>query len=271
MLSIPFYQKEWLGVDLLQIAKEISFPSNQVANYSFYNAFYKELQKNSIFPNDIWIDNKTFLAKQIQKLLVKYSNVNNLSILSVGSGFGIIELELKKHGFNIDLQECQKYSLNHLKDRKDIKIIISNDLSEIKTGSYDMVLAVTSTYCLNINSLRQFLVMISRILKNNGIFIWYETSLTYSYILQYIKIFIYKKLKNKNNGVLWGWKRSVSVQETNAAISNMFLLEKIYFDNNNNVINPKTLFGVPFNSAVWQLGIYKNVKPGSSRNTCDKS
>ncbi len=36
MLSIPFYQKEWLEVDLLQIAKEISLPSNQVANSYFY-------------------------------------------------------------------------------------------------------------------------------------------------------------------------------------------------------------------------------------------
>ncbi len=261
MFDIPFYQTNWHGINLLDIAKKVCLNKNELPGASFYEKFYKLLEENKVLLSSDWVDKKKQLAIEIKNILTKYYNKDNI-ILSVGSGFGIVELELIKAGFNIDLQECQEYSLQHITDRQNLKIIISNDLSEIPSDHYDIVMAITSTYCLNLQTLGQFLSAISRVIKKDGILIWYETSLTYYDIFGSVKMLVYNKLKGVDAiGVLWGWKRSMSAQKKTAIKNKLHPLEQLYFDKNNSIIKPNLVFNMPLDQKVaWQLGIYKNLK-----------
>jgi hypothetical protein len=66
--------------------------------------------------------------------------------------------------------------------------------------------------------------------------------------------------KGKNDGILWGWKRTFPSQSGLARKNNLTLLREIYFDKTNEVIFPKKLY-IPLSSeAAWQAGIYINEK-----------
>ncbi len=256
-MKIPFYQNEWLGINLLEISKSIGLQENEVANSLLYEKFYQKLKEKGFPLSQIWVDRKRELARKLSNLRVLQGRA--ASVLSIGAGLGIVEANLIKKGWNVDTQECQPYSISYMKQQypdqfKKTRFFLSTDLSEIPSNSYDMILAVTSSYCLNDDTLELFLQSVRRLLKKGGVFIWYETSLTWHDIIIHIK----SKFLGHPSGVLWGWKRSFKTVNKLAQKNGFSLLDHLYLDQDNKEISSSERIGLPTNKNVaWQLGIYQ--------------
>jgi hypothetical protein len=71
--------------------------------------------------------------------------------------------------------------------------------------------------------------------------------------------FLKNKLRGKKQeGVLWGWKRSKGSLISRALKNNFSYQENYYFDKNNKIIKPSTFFGLPINvDAAWQMMVFK--------------
>lgn len=263
MINVPFYQTEWLGIDLVHLAKKIGHDVRQVPSSEFYKAIYQLCDESNFCLEPNWIQKKEQLSHWLGKVISHYKD-KKASMISIGCGFGIVETALIEEGFLIDLQECQPYSLKYLKNQTQkhpsVKVLFSKDLHSIATDSYDVVMCITSTYCLEKENLKEFLASVSRILKKDGIFIWYETALSLGDMVNFMKTFL-GRISN-NNAILWGWKRRLNFQTKIAKHSSLRLLESCYFDNNNHCVNPKMIFGLPFGyeNIAWQAGVYRSVK-----------
>ena len=89
-MKIPFYQREWLGVDLVDIAHAIGHDVSQVADTRFYNELYKRLFSEGNFdPDQAWLINKRHLSSWIQAFLTRTAK-KNAKILSVGCGLVLL-------------------------------------------------------------------------------------------------------------------------------------------------------------------------------------
>lgn len=257
-MKIPFYQNEWFNINLLEIAKDVSHPLQKVAGENVYHIIYdKLLNKKAGILSSQWVKGKYNLSDWLFKYFNK-NNLNQSSILSIGCGLGIVEQPLIQKGIKIDLQECQNISIQYFKnnypdDFQKTKFIISQDLKEVSNNSYEVVMAITSTYCLTDDILADFFNSVQRILKKNGIFIWYETALSMNDIYSY-----FKNLRFPQNGLLWGWKRSKKMFIKKAKKNKLVLSESYYFDSFNHLITPKTIFGIPIGKEIsWQMLVFK--------------
>lgn len=260
-MEIPFYQTEWLGLKLKIITSDLNHNRLHPAGSEFYNAIYKKLLGASKIelPNQ-WLLKKRTLSEYISNIIIGLG-LENPEIISIGCGFGIVEQPLIKAGMKLHLQECQPYSINYLhkyfsKEFEKTLFILSQDLKEIGDNSYDVVMCLTSTYCLDKNTLEDFLASVERILKPNGVFIWYETVLTIDDLIYSLKTLLIKQ-KNENE-VLWGWKRSPLSHKAFAKKHGLHLQYVKFLDNFNHVITPKMALGIPSsNNTAWQIGVYK--------------
>jgi 2-polyprenyl-3-methyl-5-hydroxy-6-metoxy-1,4-benzoquinol methylase len=191
-MQIPFYQTEWLGINLSKLIKEMSYPAHKVPDSKIYNELYKTIfQNNSFFLDLTWLERKRTLSAWLESYFEQHA-LKKAKMLSIGCGFGVIEAPLIKQGYNIELQECQEYSIEYFKrhypeEFQKTKFILSNDLKNIQTSSYEVVLSITSTYCLDKEILDLFLTEVKSILKKGGIFIWYETALTMTDLMSYAR------------------------------------------------------------------------------------
>ncbi len=259
-MKIPFYQETWFGIDLNALSKQENLSIESVASEKLYHHIYKELITNDVnLVADEWIKNKHCLSEWLSNFMHE-KNLQQKLILSVGCGLGVVEQPLVKKGIRVDLQECQLLSIqylqkNHPEEFQKINFIHSLDLKEIGGYSYDAVMAITSTYCLNDQALSEFLHTVHRILKKKGIFIWYETVLSATNIIHFLK----NKLRgNKAEGVLWGWKRSQRTLMNQALKHNFVLEESYWFDKNNKAISPRTILGISLGlDAAWQMMVFQ--------------
>ncbi|MGV8948017.1 MAG: class I SAM-dependent methyltransferase [Candidatus Paracaedibacter sp.] len=266
-MKIPFYQSSWLGINLLDLAKDIGHDTKQIVGPNFFSAFYQTvLSKTKSGPNKLWLEKKSNLSKWLMNFLTQNSQ-NKSSILSVGCGFGVVEIPLIQKGLRVDLQECQTHSIQYMqKNHPDIfektSFILSVDLSNIPSNSYDVVLSITSTYCLDQQTLLSFLEAVKRILKKGGIFIWYDTVLSIEDIVCYAKStirHIVVRDKSQQDLVLWGWKRSLRHQSLRANSKGLELIQTFYFDKDNSVMVPSKFMGLPYGQSLsWQMGIYRS-------------
>lgn len=259
-MQIPFYQTEWHNVNFLELAKILDHPLNKLAESNFYKAYYNNLLANNFyFLSQNWINKKNTLSNYLLKFF-ENNQLKNSKILSIGCGLGIVEQPLIKANFKIDLQECQDLSITYMQnnfpeDFKKVHFINSLDLKEINDHSYNVAMAITSTYCLTDQILIKFLESIYRIIDKNGLFILYETVLSFNDVLNFLKM----KIRNiKPHGVLWGWKRSVNTLINEASKVGLNLVSSCYFDENNQIIYPKKFMFLPYGKNVaWQMMVFK--------------
>jgi SAM-dependent methyltransferase len=259
-MKIKFYQGHWFGIDLKKLSRQEGLLIDVVASEKLYHHVYKKLLKDDENPITAeWLKNKHNLSGWLCNFIHE-KKLQQGSILSVGCGLGIVEQPLVEKGIKIDLQECQDISIqyfqkNYPDEFQKIKFIHSLDMKEIEDSSYDAIMAITSTYCLSDQVLLEFLHAVHRILRKKGIFIWYETVLNVNDIIQFLK----NKLRGKKQeGVLWGWKRSKGSLISRALKNNFSYQENYCFDKNNKIIKPSTFFGLPINvDAAWQMMVFK--------------
>lgn len=259
-MKIPFYQTKWFNISLQGLAKKIGHKYEKVADSKIYHHLYKQLMTNysSLITED-WIQKKHNLSNWLYKFLLK-NKLDKGAILSVGCGLGVVEQPLIDKDLKIDLQECQDISIQYLAHMnidtyKKANFLLSQDLGEIKGSSYDSVLSITSTYCLNNHEIKSFLSDINRIIKPKGIFIWYETSLSLNDFFQYIKN---RLLFRKSEGILWGWKRSINSFVNFAKENNLYVKNIYFFDKDNNEVKINNIFGLVKNPNIaWQMVVFQ--------------
>lgn len=258
-MKIPFYQKEWLGVDLVELAGSLNYDKDQVADWKIYRAVYERFFEGKENRLELgWITRKHRLSAWLDQYLKKY-HLSDEEILSVGSGFGIIEQPLIKLGYKLDLQECQSLSLRYLKmkhpEEFDENRVYIRDLSELEFRKYGVVLAMTSTYCLSSEALRSFFSDISKLMNKAGLFIFYETTLRYIDFRNYL---IHQAISPKGQGILWGWKRHTQDFIKLSKNFGLKLKEMFFFDNQNELLNRS--IKLPYflrNNIVWQLLVFQ--------------
>ncbi len=259
-MKIPIHQTNWYDIDLEKIAKNISHPLSKLADEEFDRAFYHELLVNKRGNiSESWVQKKHNLSDW----LLTYINQNSLEklpILSLGCGIGIVEQPLLKARLKVDLQECQEFSIQYLKNNhpsefEKTKFILSLNLEDIPNDAYDVVLAIGVTYALSDTILSQFVHQVKRILKKGGIFIWCDPAIT----LKRFILYKYQILRGVHHaGVLWGWQRSIKIWDNLAATDDLVRKELYFFDEDINLLNIKSTLGRAFSDKVyWQMGIYQ--------------
>ncbi len=259
-MEVGFYQTKWHGIDICDIAEQNNHNFDNLANSEIYKSLYEKmaLRKDFSITAD-FVEEKEKLSSWLFDKL-KDNQYQKSNILSLGCGLGLIELELFKKGIRVDLQESQEISIEYIKrfhiDKfKDFNFICSQDLSNIDDGKYDVVLAITCSYCLDRATMKHFLEGVNRVLKDKGIFIWYDTSLSFSNMIRNI---YYNFRKTKHAGVFWGWKRSIPFWIKMARDQGFSVESVSFFDEKNNVVFPRKLFNIPFrNIGKWQAIILK--------------
>ncbi|MBW8308957.1 MAG: hypothetical protein K0M45_04885 [Candidatus Paracaedibacteraceae bacterium] len=256
-MKLKFYQKEWFGENLEGLAKHYGHKLTDLAGDQIYRAVYQKLLSNQ-FTNisENWILKKEALSHYLSNILKSFK-IEHPHILSVGCGVGIVEHFLIRQGFNIDLQECQDLSIQYLhtkfpEEYKSINFIESLDLKQIDNSCYNVVMAITSTYCLPNTILASFLDSINRITSSNGYFIWYETVLTKQEIINALKNLVRGRT---TEGLFWGWKRSTSSMIKLAKQHGFNLVKKSFLDSNNVPLD--TNGNWPPKQAAWQMMVFK--------------
>jgi 2-polyprenyl-3-methyl-5-hydroxy-6-metoxy-1,4-benzoquinol methylase len=209
MFESPCYQTELQGLSLLDIVQKKNIPIDKIAASDFYSAFYEGLEESKFDIEPIWIAHKKETSKLLRNYLPKDKDA---TILSIGAGIGIVEEDLLKEGFPIELQECQPSSLNYLKS-KNVKFnkIICSDLSTI-SKKYDLIYTISTSYCFEYNKYQQFLKQIHKLLNHNGEFIicecipnkYFITPKLINPLKRLIKKLLGIKIKPQ---VFWGWFR----------------------------------------------------------------
>lgn len=263
-MKIPLRQTSWFGLNLEKLAQDLVHDVEKVAGSNVYSEVYKELLSSGcvgITPR--WLKLKLTLSDWLSAFL-KTQGLHKSSILSVGCGLGVVECSLIEQSINVDLQECQDISIQYLaKNHPDVykktRFILSQDLSNLTEASYDVVMAITSSYCLKDLEINEFFKAIHRILKPEGVFIFYETTLSLKEIFYHLK----NKLgdfvkKRKPQGILWGWKRSENVFIELAKNNDFFIKDKYHFNFDNEQERSRTWFGLFCNPKVaWQMVVMK--------------
>ena len=89
MGTVKLYQTKWNNISLLEIAKKIGKPLNQLAGSDVYREFYHSLKENNWLLDQEWEQEKIKLGELI------FSKANpsmNDSVISLGAGIGICEM-----------------------------------------------------------------------------------------------------------------------------------------------------------------------------------
>ena len=257
-MKVKFFQQEWFGESLAHHRDKLNLPKGALASSEIYTSIYESLLDHN-FRNisEEWISKKLTLIPLISDII----NQEKIDpkILSIGCGLGIIEHELIKLGFSVDMQECQDISTKYVFERfpNDFighKFYNSFDLSDISDNQYSVIISVTSTYCLSDDVLKIFLSKVNNLLTKDGIFIWYETVLTAQDLYSYFR----QLFSARDEDVFWGWKRSVGDFYNRMSANGFALKEHLYLDALNCPTHPKFILGIPYsNTPTWQMMVFQ--------------
>lgn len=244
-MQIPFYQTIWNDISLVELAKELDHPLENLPNENFYRAYYKKF-RDSFFSSNNWRIKKQEQTIWLKEQIEKYGNINS-QIISIGAGTGIIEIPLIENSYNIHLQEFQEESFDILNASSLTKCYIG-DFNKINKSQYDIAVSIAMTYAVPDEKISLFFKSCKELLKNKGKLIILDTSLSWWEIYSHFRNRNYYK-KNK---LLWGVKRSAESYKFNS--SDFKFLCKEYYDNNMNKLDVKNLFGTPYNvTPCWQM------------------
>jgi 2-polyprenyl-3-methyl-5-hydroxy-6-metoxy-1,4-benzoquinol methylase len=214
--SYSIYETEWQGISLLDLAAKKNIRVGEAAAEDFYADFYRILGESDWKIDNKWIDMKKNIGKWLKSIVDKrtYEQHHEMKILSIGSGLGIVEEELIKENYDIELQECQEESLKFLKSKKIYpkKEWVCQSLVELPSNHYDMLFCNLVVYSLSDNEYNSLIVDCNRILKINGQLIIIDVPTTFIwYVLDPIR-----KLKHRVDNkahLLWGVARSTDMHK----------------------------------------------------------
>ena len=194
-INFPFFQNQWFGINFKNLnTKKHLFKS---ANNNFYNNFYKEFKK--IYKN---INSLPSSYKQNKNQLADFlcENYFDKTILSYGSGLGVIELQLVESSVDITCYDSAKNANFLVKDFLEYK----ETLPKIK---YDAIYFSYVLYSMNKSEINNLLYSLKNKLQINGelvIFFSERKKVDLRSILRLIKIIFF----GKGEFQFWGYERN---------------------------------------------------------------
>lgn len=68
-LKAPFYQTEWNGIPLSDVAAMVGLPENNLANSDFYGAFYHEFRTRGFPLQAGWVAIKARISARVRAMI----------------------------------------------------------------------------------------------------------------------------------------------------------------------------------------------------------
>lgn len=246
-MKIPFYQEQWNGINLRQLAEEIGQDPNILPSAKFYEAYYQRVGHKI---EQSWLEHKQKQSEWLLRILGEFAHKSAV-MLSVGAGTGIVEKPLLKKGMNIDLQDCQGSSF-HIFGVDNLTNCFSKSLAEFEEQSYDVIFCVAVTYAMSDFELANFAKHVKRLLKPRGIFIILDTPLSWRDCYVYWRNYKFFQ----ENYMLWGYKRNI--QHWKRLMKQLHLINEGFYNDEMHLIVKKTFLGLPIQSnAKWQMGVFQ--------------
>ena len=194
-INFPFYQNQWFGINFKNLnTKKHLFKS---ADKNFYTNFYKEFKKKFKCINSLpssYKEEKNLLADFLLE------NYFDKTILSYGSGLGIIEQQLFESKVDITCYDSAKNANFLVKDFLEYK----KTLPQVK---YDVIYFSYVLYSMNKSEINNLLFSLKNILQINGelvIFFSERKKVDLKSILRIIKIILF----GKGEFQFWGYERN---------------------------------------------------------------
>mgnify|MGYP001187204615 FL=1 len=194
-INFPLYQNQWFGINFKTLkTKKLLFKK---ADKNFYTNFYIEFKKNFKNINSLpsnYKNEKNKLADFI------YQNYFDKTILSYGSGLGIIELNLVESSVDITCYESAKNANFLVQD----SLIYKEILPQIK---YDVIYFSYVLYSMTKSEIYKLINSLKDNLNNKGeiiIFFTERSKINLKDILKIIKIILF----GKGEFQFWGYERN---------------------------------------------------------------
>jgi 2-polyprenyl-3-methyl-5-hydroxy-6-metoxy-1,4-benzoquinol methylase len=210
------YQKEWNGIELVAISKQPNTMKNGVPSALFYEKFYSQMEQlNFPFSNE-WLAEKAKITEALCEEIGRVAAILGkppcqIRVLSVGAGFGVVELPLLEKGLSITLHEVQENSLRFAIAECEKKNIpkpetLSGFADDFQTLDFDLIYLGCIEYCFCFEKeYLHFLKTIHKKMRKNS-FLWsWEPSPT---IVHYILDALIKLNIKPQTGIVWGKLRS---------------------------------------------------------------
>ena len=207
------YQKNWHGISLTDFSHVLN--NDNLPGAEFYDQFYKKFNKK--YTEIDKLDNNWLLLKKnaANFILDILESNDNPSVLSIGSGIGVIEKELySKCNIDLHVQEVSEAPLKFLRrilPKENIHVGYFPDSMKVKK-EFDFVILGGIEYVFTDQEFINFVNDVKCFLKPDGVLIilsWslYEESFMIS-LREIIKSILLRLKIIQISGQFWGYLRT---------------------------------------------------------------
>jgi len=218
-MEILLEQTEWQGIKLREVA---GADRREIPGGTFYDNFYKTLRDQKGLENlDAgWLRQKRSVSRWIETRFLepmKQRIGDDFKILSLGVGLGIVEVPWLENGYRVDLQECQKSSLEAVAQRFPNATIYIGNAMEIPcpSAAYDLIVMNALDYVFDRKAYETLLHEAARLLRSGGILLGITVSnldlktLVSTLLSKTKQKLLGKSLRRVNESIKWGWSRTL--------------------------------------------------------------
>jgi len=262
-MDVRLYQDSWNNISLAEIAELRGLDVTEPAAEHFYEAFYQKMLSANYSFDPEWLAVKMKTTAWLKELCDR-SGVypGRGKAISLGAGTGIVELPLIEQGYDIELQECQRQSLEYIK-RKGATFTewIISDFDGLPSERYDAIYVGSLSYALDFSHYQRFFYHCFRILKRGGKLLLWDPECVIPPLHWILNV--YSALTpGKPKRVFWGWLRSGIVHRSLAANAGLQLVEQAFFNQTcDPVRQPFRLLGYTLPMSTSHLQRFIFVKP----------
>lgn len=173
------FEIQWHGIDLREIRSGRG-RHGELPKSAFYGEFYERLAKEKATIDGKWASDKRGMGAMVRKAFLdpwEAKHGRKPTILSMGAGFGYIEMDWLERGYDVTLQECQSASLAGVLERfPGTKALIGDAQSMAIEGKYDVVALFALDCTLRRDEFIDLLKACKRCLSPEGVILLYSVN-----------------------------------------------------------------------------------------------